>query len=166
MHNQEKKCKWYMCRVGRNMNKKFLDMAIAESEKSVKYGSSPFGAVIVRDGVVIARAHNTVVPKNDPTAHAEVNAIRSACKKMGTFDLSGCDLYTSCEPCPMCAAAITWANISRVYYAADRNDADKIGFRDKRMFDNKCRVHMKHIENTCAADIMGRWHKSKSKKKY
>lgn len=148
------------------MNKKFLDMAIAESEKSVKCGSSPFGAVIVRDGVVVARAHNTVVPKNDPTAHAEVNAIRSACRKMKTFDLSGCDLYTSCEPCPMCRAASVWANISHVYYAADRNDADKIGFRDKRMFDNKCRVHMKHIENTCAADIMGKWHKSKSKKKY
>ena len=141
-------------------------MAIAESEKSVKLGSSPFGAVIVRDGVVIARAHNTVVPKNDPTAHAEINAIRSACRKMKTFDLSGCDLYTSCEPCPMCMAASVWANISHVYYAADKKDADKIGFRDKRMFENKCRVHMRHIENTCAPDIMEKWHKSKSRKKY
>jgi tRNA(Arg) A34 adenosine deaminase TadA len=148
------------------MNKKFLDMAIVECEKSVKIGSSPFGAVIVRDGNVIARAHNTVVIKNDPTAHAEVNAIRLACKKMGTFDLSGCDLYTSCEPCPMCLAAITWANISHVYYAADRNDADKIGFRDERMFNHKCRVHVKHIENTCAADIMEKWHKLKSRKIY
>ena len=148
------------------MNKKFLDMAIDESAKSVKKGSSPFGAVIVRDGVVIARAHNMVVPKSDPTAHAEINAIRAACKKLGTFDLSGCDLYSSCEPCPMCAAAITWANISHVYYAADRRDADRIGFRDKRMFDNKCRVHVKHIENTCAAEIMEKWHKSKSRKKY
>ena len=141
-------------------------MAIAESEKSVKLGSSPFGAVVVRGGDVIARAHNTVVQKNDPTAHAEVNAIRLACRKIGTFDLSGCDLYTSCEPCPMCLAAITWANISHIYYAADRNDADKIGFRDKRMFDNKCRVHMKHIENPSAADIMAGWYKSKSRKKY
>jgi tRNA(Arg) A34 adenosine deaminase TadA len=148
------------------MNKKFLDMAIAESEKSVRMGSSPFGAIVVRDGVVIARAHNTVVPKHDPTAHAEVNAIRSACRKLGTFDLSGCDLYTSCEPCPMCAAAITWANISHVYYAANRNDADKIGFRDKRMFDNKCHVRMKHIDETHAADIMEKWLKLKSRKKY
>ena len=148
------------------MNKKFLDMAIAESEKSVRMGSSPFGAIVVRDGVVIARAHNTVVPKHDPTAHAEVNAIRAACKKLGTFDLSGCDLYTSCEPCPMCAAAISWANISHVYYAADRFDADKIGFRDKRMFDNKCHVRMKHIDGTSAADIMEKWHKLKSRKKY
>lgn len=148
------------------MNKKFLDMAISESEKSVAKGSSPFGAVIVRDGVVIARAHNTVVPKSDPTAHAEINAIRAACKKIGTFDLSGCDLYSSCEPCPMCSAAITWANISHVYYAANRYDADKVGFRDKRMFDNKCRVRMKHIDGTCATDIMEKWHKLKSRKKY
>jgi len=148
------------------MNKKFLDMAIAESEKSVKLGSSPFGAVIVRDGVVIARAHNTVVPKCDPTAHAEVNAIRAACKKLGTFDLTGCDLYTSCEPCPMCAAASTWANIAHVYYAADRKDANKIGFRDDCMYNNKCRVPVKHIENASAVDTMKRWHKLKSRKKY
>ncbi len=148
------------------MNKKFLDMAIAESEKSVKLGSSPFGAVIVRDGVVIARAHNTVVLKKDPTAHAEVNAIRLACKKLGTFDLSGCDLYASCEPCPMCTAASTWANISHVYYAANKKDADKIGFRDDCMFNNKCRVPVKHIENASAVDTMERWHKLKSRKKY
>jgi tRNA(Arg) A34 adenosine deaminase TadA len=148
------------------MNKKFLDMAVAESEKSVKLGSSPFGAVIVRDGVVVARAHNTVVQKNDPTAHAEVNAIRSACKKLGTFDLSGCDLYSSCEPCPMCAAAITWANILHVYYAADKNDASKIGFRDKCMFDEKCNVSMKHIKDQNAPDIMEKWHKLKTRKKY
>ena len=148
------------------MNKKFLDMAIAESEKSVKLGSSPFGAVVVRGADVIARAHNTVVLKKDPTAHAEVNAIRLACKKLGTFDLSGCDLYTSCEPCPMCAAASTWANISHVYYAADRKDADKIGFRDECMFNNKCRVPVKHIENASAVDAMERWHKLKSRKKY
>jgi len=148
------------------MNKKFLDMAIAESEKSVKLGSSPFGAVIVRGADVIARAHNTVVLKKDPTAHAEVNAIRLACKKLGTFDLSGCDLYASCEPCPMCTAASTWANISHVYYAADKKDADKIGFRDECMFNNKCRVPVKHIENASAVDTMERWHKLKSRKKY
>ena len=149
------------------MNKKFLDLAIRESEKSVRLGSSPFGAVIVRGADVIARAHNTVVSKHDPTAHAEINAIRAACRKIGTFDLSGCDLYSSCEPCPMCVGAISWAKISHVYYAADRNDADKIGFRDKCMFDNKCNIrHMKHVENTCAPDIMEKWHELKSRKKY
>lgn len=144
----------------------FLKMAVDESAKSVAQGSSPFGAVVVKGGVVIARAHNTVVPKSDPTAHAEVNAIRSACKKLGTFDLSGCVLYSSCEPCPMCAAAITWSNIRHVYFAADRYDADKIGFRDARMFDNKCRVSMKHVSLPDAVDVMQRWYKSKSKKKY
>ena len=153
-------------KVGRDMNKKFLDMAIAESEKSVKLGSSPFGAVIIRDGVVIARAHNTVVIKKDPTAHAEVNAIRAACKKLGTFDLSGCDLYSSCEPCPMCAAASTWANIAHVYYAANRKDAGKIGFRDDCMYNNTCLVPEKHIENKDATAVMKWWHKLKSRKKY
>lgn len=148
------------------MNQKFMDMAVLESEKSVRNGSSPFGAVIVKDGIVIARAHNKVVPNHDATAHAEVNAIRSAGKKLGTFDLSGCELYTSCEPCPMCTAAITWANIKRVYFSADRHDADKIGFRDKRMFDGKCHVKMTKVKSERAVDVMQMWYKSKTKKKY
>ena len=83
----------------------------------------PFGAVVVKDGKVIAEASNTVTVDNDPTAHAEVNAIRKACAALGTFDLSGCELYTSCEPCPMCLAACYWAHIDKVYYAADREDS-------------------------------------------
>ena len=140
-------------------------MAVAESKKAVDMGQAPFGAVVVQDGVVVARAHNTVMKKSDPTAHAEINAIRLACKKIGTSNLSGCDLYTSCEPCPMCIGAIAWANISHVYYAVDKNDTDKIGFSDKRMFDNKCRVNMEHMGNSDAVEIMRNWHELKSKKK-
>lgn len=94
----------------------------------------PFGAVIVKDGMVVAEASNTVTVDNDPTAHAEVNAIRKACAALGTFDLSGCELYTSCEPCPMCLAACYWAHIDRVYYAADREDAAAAGFDDSDIY--------------------------------
>lgn len=147
-------------------HKDFLDMAIAASNDSVESGSSPFGAVIVKDNNVISVAHNTVVPDSDPTAHAEINAIRMACKKLNTFDLTGCVLYTSCYPCPMCLAAIKWANITVVYYAANKQDADNIGFRDKRMYDNDIQIQLNHIENNTATDIMSKWFKSKNKKRY
>ncbi|MCQ2574810.1 MAG: nucleoside deaminase, partial [Alphaproteobacteria bacterium] len=88
-----------------NSDERLLSIAVEESSLSVNEGSSPFGAVVVKDGKIISRAHNTVVLNNDPTAHAEINAIRVACKKLKTFDLSGCVLYTSCEPCPMCLSA-------------------------------------------------------------
>ena len=93
------------------------------------YGG-PFGACIVKDGVVIAISSNTVLKDQDPTAHAEINAIRSACKILGSYDLSGCVLYTTGYPCPMCLSAIMWANIHEVFYGADLEDAEKIGFRD------------------------------------
>ena len=102
-------------------------VALAERNAASVTGG-PFGAVIVKDGKVVAEASNTVTVDNDPTAHAEVNAIRKACAALGTFDLSGCELYTSCEPCPMCLAACYWAHIDRVYYAADREDAAAAGF--------------------------------------
>lgn len=104
--------------------------AIALSEKSVRTGGGPFGAVIAKDGEIIAEASNTVTLDHDPTAHAEVNAIRQAARKLGTFDLTGCDIYTSCEPCPMCLGAIYWAHLDRIYYANDRKDAARIGFDD------------------------------------
>lgn len=90
----------------------------------------PFGAVIVKDGAVISAASNSVTIDNDPTAHAEVNAIRSACDKLKTFNLAGCTLYTSCEPCPMCLSAAYWAHIDKIYYSAGRDDAQKAGFSD------------------------------------
>lgn len=104
--------------------------AIALSIDSVRHGGGPFGAVIARDGEIIAEGSNSVTIDIDPTAHAEVNTIRKACRKLGTFDLTGCDIYTSCEPCPMCFGAIYWAHLDKIYYANDRRDAAKIGFDD------------------------------------
>lgn len=113
-------------------DKKYLKMSIKEAEKGViKNQGGPFGCIIVKDDKVLVRAHNTVTSKNDPTAHAEVNAIRKACKKLKTFNLEGCTLYTSCEPCPMCYSAIYWAHIDRVVYCATGKDADVIDFDDE-----------------------------------
>lgn len=98
-------------------------------------GGGPFGAVVVRDGEVIARAANQVTATNDPTAHAEVRAIRAACERLGTFQLDGCELYTSCEPCPMCLGAIYWARLDRIYYACTQSDAAAIGFDDQFIYE-------------------------------
>lgn len=95
----------------------------------------PFGAVIVKDGVIVGKGNNQVVLKNDPTAHAEIVAIRAACKTLNTFNLTGCEIYTNCYPCPMCLSAIMWANIKKVYYGTNLEDAEKIGFKDKKIYD-------------------------------
>ncbi|MBR3798112.1 MAG: nucleoside deaminase [Bacteroidales bacterium] len=116
-------------------NEKFMRLAIEKSLESVDNGGGPFGAVVVKDGEVVAVASNSVTIDNDPTAHAEVNAIRMACKKLGTFDLSGCEIYASCEPCPMCLASIYWARIGKLYYANTKVDADKIGFSDSFIYE-------------------------------
>ena len=116
-------------------NEKFMRLAIEKSLESVDNGGGPFGAVVVKDGEVVAVASNSVTLDNDPTAHAEVNAIRMACKKLGTFDLSGCEIYASCEPCPMCLASIYWARIGKLYYANTKVDADKIGFSDSFIYE-------------------------------
>jgi guanine deaminase len=110
---------------------RFLALAIAEAVRGAQAGQGgPFGAVVVKDGAVIARAANAVVATNDPTAHAEVQAIRAACAALGTFQLDGCDIYASCEPCPMCLGAILWARPRAVYYAATRQNAAAAGFDD------------------------------------
>lgn len=108
--------------------------AIKLSADSVANGGGPFGAVIVRDGEIVAEGSNGVTILNDPTAHAEVSAIRQACKKLNSFDLTGCEIYTSCEPCPMCLGAIYWARIDKIYYANDRKDAANIGFDDELIY--------------------------------
>ena len=119
-----------------NSHEKFMNLAIALSEKNVTEGlGGPFGAVVVKDGKIIAKSGNKVTTTNDPTAHAEVSAIRLACKKLKTFDLSGCVVYTSCEPCPMCLSAIYWARIETIYYANTKVDAANIGFDDKFIYD-------------------------------
>ena len=113
-----------------------MQRAIELSIKGSSEGKGgPFGAVIVKDGVIVGEGHNQVTSTNDPTAHAEVVAIREACKNLGTFQLSDCELYTSCEPCPMCLGAIYWARPARVYYANTREDAANIGFDDAFIYD-------------------------------
>ena len=115
---------------------KYMRMAINEARKGIRAGhGGPFGAVIVKDGVVVGKGHNQVVKNNDPTCHGEMMAIHKACKKLGTFDLSGCELYTTGEPCPMCMAAILWANIKKVYYGFNIVDTEGIGFRDKVFYE-------------------------------
>ncbi len=104
--------------------------AIRLSEENVRNGGGPFGAVIARDGEIIAGGTNRVTSDCDPTAHAEVNAIRKAAARLGTFDLSGCEIYSSCEPCPMCLGAIYWAHLDKLYYGNDKKDAAGIGFDD------------------------------------
>lgn len=111
-------------------NKELMRRAIALSESSVRNGGGPFGAVISKNGEIIAEAANCVTTECDPTAHAEVKAIREAAKKLGTFDLGGCEIFTSCEPCPMCLGAIYWAHIDKIYYANNRKNAADIGFDD------------------------------------
>lgn len=111
-------------------DKELMLRAIRLSEESVKNGGGPFGAVIAKGGEIVAEASNCVTLNNDPTAHAEVSAIRRAAAKLNTFDLSGCSIYTSCEPCPMCLGAIYWAHLDKIFYANDRKDAAAIGFDD------------------------------------
>lgn len=113
----------------------FMLEAIKKAEENINTGKGgPFGAVVVRDGKIIAAVGNRVTSTNDPTAHAEVVAIREACKVLDTFDLTGCEIYASCEPCPMCLGAIMWARIDKLYYAADRNDASRAGFDDELFY--------------------------------
>ncbi len=112
-----------------------LRSAIALSIQAVHQGlGGPFGAVIVRDGEVIARGQNQVTSSNDPTAHAEIVAIRAACQQLGSFSLEGCEIYSSCEPCPMCFSAIEWARLERLTFAATRADAADAGFDDARLY--------------------------------
>lgn len=114
---------------------KYMRMAIKEAYKGIENGhGGPFGAVIVKDSRVIARGHNSVLKNNDPTCHGEIEAIRKASKKLNTYDLSGCTIYTTAEPCPMCLGAILWANIDKVYYGCNIFDTEDIGFRDSKFY--------------------------------
>lgn len=119
-----------------NEKKEFMRMAIALSIQNVTESiGGPFGAVIVKDGKFVAGSANKVTSTNDPTAHAEVSAIRLACQKLNTFDLSDCVIYTSCEPCPMCLGAIYWSRIETIYFANTKVDAENIGFSDKFIYE-------------------------------
>lgn len=114
---------------------KFMEIAIEEAKEGIKNNhGGPFGSCIVKDGKVISVGHNCVVLNNDPTCHGEIDAIRKAGEKLGTFDLKGCEIYTTGQPCPMCACACLWANIGKVYYGCNQKDIDDIGFRDDELY--------------------------------
>ncbi|MBT3158982.1 nucleoside deaminase [Streptomyces sp. CHA1] len=113
----------------------WMEQAIALATDSARSGGGPFGALIAKDGQVVATGHNQVTATLDPSAHAEVSAIRAACKELNTFSLAGCVLITSCEPCPMCLSTALWARVDRVVYAADRHDAAVAGFDDRAFYD-------------------------------
>ena len=116
------------------MKNKFMQRAIELSLESINSGGGPFGSVIVKDEKIISEGMNRVTVDNDPTSHGEIVAIRNACKKLNTFNLSNCSLYSSCEPCPMCMSAIYWSRIGKVYYANTRDDAKKINFDDSLIY--------------------------------
>jgi guanine deaminase len=154
------------------MSNKFMKRAIELSIKSVNSGTGPFGSVIVKDDKIISEGFNTVTLTNDPTSHAEIVAIRMACKSLVNFSLEECDLYTTCEPCPMCLSAIYWARINKIYYANTRSDAQKIDFSDSMIYeelnktteDRKIQMHqMMRNEALKAFDL---WDKKKDKVKY
>lgn len=113
----------------------FMQVAINEAYQGIEAGDGgPFGSVIVKDGEIVGQGHNRVLAENDPTCHGEMEAIRDACKNLGTHDLTGCELYTTAEPCPMCLGAILWSNMSQVYYGCTRQDSAEIGFRDDAFY--------------------------------
>ena len=146
--------------------------AIELAEENVDNGGGPFGAVIARDGKIVATGVNRVTANHDPTAHAEVSAIRAACKELGTFDLSGCEIYTSCEPCPMCLGAIYWAHIDKMYYGNDKTDAKRIGFDDSFIYDEialtpeERKLESKRILPEEAAKAFNMWMKKDDKVEY
>ena len=155
-------------------NEEAMEIAIEESKvnsiNNYKDGG-PFGAVIVKNGKIISRGHNTVIKSKDPTAHAEVNAIRKASEALGTHDLSGCTLYTSAEPCPMCLSAIIWANIKEVYYANTKEDAGNIGFRDDIIYkylkgDNKDLIKINNIKSEKAKEVFVDYQNNRDKEIY
>ncbi len=114
----------------------YMETAIEEAYEGIKKGhGGPFGSVIVKDGKIIGKGHNRVLLNKDPTCHGEMEAIRDACRNIGTHDLSGCELYTTAEPCPMCLGGILWSNIKHVYYGCNQKDTDSIGFRDEKFYD-------------------------------
>lgn len=152
---------------------KFMKKAIEEGYKGILNNhGGPFGAVIVKDNKIIAKGHNRVVLNNDPTCHGEIDTIRKACKKLKTFDLSGCDLYTTGEPCPMCLSACLWANIENIYYGCTINDNERIGFRDEVFYEfldislKKVKNKMNQIDRDQCLKLFDAYNKLPSKTNY
>jgi len=154
------------------MNNEFMKRAIELSVESVNNGGGPFGCVIVKDDKIIAKGSNKVTSNNDPTAHGEIVAIREACKQLNNFSLNQCELYSTCEPCPMCLSAIYWARIKKIYYANTREDARKIDFDDSLIYTelqksiDKRKIPMIQIMRNEALKAFELWDKKKDKIKY
>jgi len=153
--------------------KQFLHRAIEVSREGMRSGKGgPFGCVIVKDGRIIAEGCNQVASTNDPTAHAEIVAIRNACKTLNSFQLAGCDVYASCEPCPMCLGAIYWARPERVIYANTKEDAAAINFDDQFIYDEIEKTHNQkaivfiHYPDTKAIEVFREWNEMENKVRY
>lgn len=155
-----------------DQDRKFMKMACDIAKENIERGGGPFGAVIVRDGEVIAAAGNSVTLDNDPTAHAEVNAIRRACSLMHNFKLDGCVVYSSCEPCTMCLSTLYWAGVSRIYYGNTAADADNINFGDDFICKEIDKPHLEraipciHMEGTDAIEFFNKWVDKEDKIEY
>jgi len=153
-------------------DKQLMQKAIDLSIENVKQGGGPFGAVISKNGKVISTGVNRVTQNNDPTAHAEIDAIRKAARKLRTFDLSGCEIYASCEPCPMCLSAIYWAHLDKIYYANTKTDAKNIGFDDSFIYDEiqikpaERKIAMKRLLPEEAMRAFEEWEKKADKVEY
>ena len=151
---------------------KFMLRAIELSIQSAKSQGGPFGAVVVKNDEIISEGNNQVTANNDPTAHAEIVAIRNACKKLNDFFLKGCDLYTSCEPCPMCLAAIYWSHIDKIFYANTRMDAKNIDFDDSLIYSevrkeiNERKIKMSQMNRDEALEAFNIWKNKENKIKY
>jgi tRNA(Arg) A34 adenosine deaminase TadA len=155
-----------------DQKKYFMRRAVELANESIAGGGGPFGAVIVRDGEIVAEGANAVSRECDPTAHAEMIAIRRAARRLGRFDLSGCEIYTSCEPCPMCLGAIYWARLDRGYYAADRRDAAGAGFDDSFVYEQidlspaERSVPMERLADPAACEVFAEWLRKEDKTTY
>lgn len=153
-------------------NQEFMELAARLSEDNIEKGGGPFGAVIVRDGKVIATGANSVTLTNDPTAHAEVNAIRAACSKLAEFRLTGCVVYSSCEPCPMCLSALYWAGVKKIFFGNTKEDAEAIDFSDRFIYSEiekkpwKRSIPGIHVEDSGAIRAFERWASKPDKIKY
>ena len=148
-----------------------MEEALKEGRKAIeKNEGGPFGAVIVKDGKIIAKGHNRVLSTNDPTCHGEIDAIRKACKKLNTYDLKGCILYTTGEPCPMCACACLWANIEKVYYGCSIFDTENIGLRDNGFYkffeEDKRKNYFIQTEKEKCLTLYNDYKNKKDKKEY
>ena len=156
----------------KDYNQKFMDLAVKLSVENIDNGGGPFGAVIVKDGEIVATGVNRVTASNDPTAHAEVNAIREACSKLGNFKLSGCVIYSSCEPCPMCLSALYWAGVAKIYFGNTKEDAAAIDFSDNMIYDElklpieRRRLPTVHVEGSGAIKAFEKWASDPHKTEY